>query len=530
MKTNYRRFTWFTTDLVARVVEVLRENPAMGRNTLSKTTGLSMYESEHTLVIWRDYDLYALLDTEDPVEAIAERLELHADPNDEVTEPGLEEDGADDHQWDTPSRYYYDTKADLYLVTLMLRGKPRTVKIPGEMHRAMREAYSDWDGDRQTLNRVAKRFGVSRLWFHAYKAAMGWTHDSDPFSDEEVAAVDPEELAARAVQRRRFVIEKSFDRQREEADRKDAAKFRELERLVIEPLIEDLVARLPALAKEVGPDLVSEVEHPFALVVSPTDLHFGKLSAEGTVADPYNRELAKRRLEDGTRDLLEHVAYHGRPEEIISAMASDWFHVDNVHGATTKGTRQDVDGHVWQMISQGVDLALWFVETLRHHTDKVRLLVVRGNHDSFSSLFLLKTLQVRYAGIWGVEIIDCVRPRTYVDYGKTLMGFTHGEHWKKDMVQKILVEPDRDLLYRTSERVWFTGHKHHEESKDYGGVRWYQLPSLSGDDAWHDEMGYSSSRKSLAGYIVRRDQGVVAQIYAPTTWTLTDLKHERRRS
>jgi hypothetical protein len=85
-----------------------------------------------------------------------------------------------------------------------------------------------------------------------------------------------------------------------------------------------------------------------------------------------------------------------------------------------------------------------------------------------------------------------------------------------------LVEPDRDMLYRTRERVWFTGHKHHEESKDYGGVRWYQLPSLSGDDAWHDQNGYTGARKSLAGYVVRRDDGVVAQIYAPARLTVDE--------
>ena len=514
MRINYRSFPWFDTDLVAQAVEVFRATPEIGRPTLSKVLRLSMFKSEKLLEIFRDHDLFQYLDDVDPVRRISEVLELDGpEPVDEDVELG---DVAEDGQFEVPNQYHYDAGEDLYLVTIRIRGKDRTVRIPGEMHRAMRGAYSDWDGDRHTLNAVAKRFGVSRTWFQAYKTAMGWTHDSDPFSDEEVAEVDPEELAQRALQRRRLAIEKRYDRLTDEQDRKDAERLRRLEHLVLQPAIEDLCSRLPALEPANLVRFLPDLDTlRYAAVISPTDIHYGKHSPAGTVADPYDRDEAKRRLEAGTLDLLTHLARYGTPEEIIVPVGSDWFHVDNAQYGTTKGTRQDVDGHLWQMISGGTELALWLVETLRQAANRVRLVVVRGNHDDFSCLFLLKLLQVRYAGVEDVEVVPSVRQRLYLDYGGTLLGFTHGHHWKKDMVMKILTEPDRELLYRTSERIWFTGHRHHEESKDYGGVRWYQLPSLSGDDQWHEEKGYNCSRKALAGYVIEHDRGVTAQIFAP---------------
>lgn len=514
-KINYRNFSWFDQDVIERVVRALQSNPEMGRPTLSKSAHLSMFKSEKVLEIWRDYDLFQHLDAEDPVEEIITALELdESEEVDESLELGFyEEPEVGDQQFEVANRYHYDAGKDVYIVTLRIKGKDRIVQVPGDLHRAMRQAYSDWDGDRLTLNAVAKEFGVSRTWFTAYKAVMGWTHDSDPFSDEEVANVDPEELAQRAIQRRRHVLEKRFDRLSDAQDRKDAMKFRQLEKLVVEPLVSDLITRLPAL--ETPDMLIEPVEYPFAAVVSPMDLHFGKHSLAEAVQDGYSRDKARKRLESGTRDLLEHIAYYGQPEEIIVGMASDWFHVDNMQGTTTNGTKQDVDGHVWQMISEGVELAMWFIEAMRRAAPRVRVVVVQGNHDTFSSLFLLKLLQVRYAGREDVEIVASVRQRAYLDYGITTMGFTHGQHWKKDMVMRILTEPSPEMLFRTRERVWFTGHKHHEESKDFGGVRWYQLPSLSGDDSWHDAQGYTGSRKSLSGYIIRREQGVVAQLYAP---------------
>ena len=514
MKINYRNFSWFDRNTIAHVVDALQSNPEMGRPTLSKATQLSMFKAEKVLEIWRDHDLFQYLDHAEPVQAIIDALEL--DSEDDVVEETVDEpwDDLGDDPYEVENRYHYDGGKDTYIVTLRLRGKDRIVRVPGDIHRAMRQAYSDWDGDPLTLNASAKEFGVSRTWFQAYKTAMGWTHDSDPFSDEEVAEVDPEELAQRAIQRRRHVLEKRFDQLQSQHDRRDAEKYRNLERSVIEPLVQDLLQRLPRV-EPLSPRVVEELEYPFAAVISPSDLHFGKFSPPFLVDDPYDRRTAKERLEDGTKQLLEHLSYYGQPEQIVVGLASDWFHVDNIQQGTTKGTRQDVDGHVWQMVSEGVDLSLWFVETLRQQTQRVRLVVVPGNHDEFSSLFLLKLLEVRYAGCEDVEVIRSVRQRTYLDYGITTMGFTHGHHWKRDMVMKILTEPSPEMLYRTRERIWFTGHKHHEESKDYGGVRWYQLPSLSGDDQWHDESGYNLSRKSLAGYVIRRDQGVVAQLYAP---------------
>ena len=514
MKIDYRNFAWFDRELIERVVDALRQKPDMGRPTLSKTARITWFQAEKTLNIWRDYDLYQYLDEDDAVEAIIDALELcsEEEPIDDDLEIGVPTEGQE--QYETDTNYHYDAGKDLYLVTIRIKGKARIVQVPGDTHRAMRQAYSDWDGDRQTLNGVAKHFGVSRSWLQAYKTAMGWTHDSDPFSDEEVTANDPEELAQRAIQRRRHVLEKRYDRLLDAQDRRDAEKYRKIEQLVIEPLVSDLASKLPILQPPTFV-LPKPTAHPFAAVISPADLHYGKAGAEAEVDDAYDRASARERLEAATRSLIEHLQCYGRPDEVVVGMANDWFHIDNVHQGTTKGTPQDVDGCTWQVISEGVDLAIWFVEAMRQVGERVRVVAVPANHDEFSGLFLLKLLEVRYAGCEDVEVIRSIRQRIYLNYGITTMGFTHGHHWKKDMVMKILTEPDPEMLYRTRDRVWFTGHRHHEESKDYGGVRWYQLPSLSGEDRWHDARGHTGSRKSLAGYVLQRDQGVVAQLYAP---------------
>jgi hypothetical protein len=516
----HQRFPWLDVDALEAIIDVLREHPSIGYRMLARSTGVTPHQARTFLTWLRRSDLEVVLDQDNALSAIRARLAF--DEIEEAPEAYVEYSGRDDDSdfdmvedaFDVEQQYHYDVSKDFYLVTLRIRGKDRAQRVPGPAYRAMRQAYSDWDGDRQTLNQVAKEFGVSRAWFQALKSAMGWTHDSDPFTDEEVAEVDTDELAQRAIQRKRHALEKKYDRLSDEQDRRDAERYRKLEKLVIEPLVDDLTKRLSRL-QPVPVSALQPSVRPYAAVVSPTDLHYGKHSGHGTVVDPYSRNEAERRLTKATGELLEHLSLYGRPEDLIVAMGSDWFHIDNTLLATTKGTRQDVDGYAWQVISGGVELGLAFIERLRTVADRVTVLVMPGNHDEFASLFFLKLLEVRYAGVSDVQVVSSLRPRQYLAYGETLMGFTHGHHWKRDMVSKILTEPDRELLYRTSERVWFTGHRHHEESKDYGGVRWYQMPSLSGDDRWHDQNGYNLARKSLSGYVVRRDCGVVAQLYAP---------------
>lgn len=79
--------------------------------------------------------------------------------------------------------YTFDEASDVY-ATAMRDGA--VYRLPGEVHRAMKRAYSAWDGDPATLNAVCRHFGMRRKHFVEYKTRHGWTHDSSPFTNEEL--------------------------------------------------------------------------------------------------------------------------------------------------------------------------------------------------------------------------------------------------------------------------------------------------------------------------------------------------------
>ena len=53
-------------------------------------------------------------------------------------------------------------------------------------HKAIKSAYSNWDGDQATLNQIAARFRMPRRYLVEYLRRHGVTHDSEPFTREEV--------------------------------------------------------------------------------------------------------------------------------------------------------------------------------------------------------------------------------------------------------------------------------------------------------------------------------------------------------
>ena len=80
--------------------------------------------------------------------------------------------------------YWYDSQRDKYVVHLPSKKNP--VAIPGETWKTIREAYSNWDGAPASVNELARKLGIARKTVTEILRAMQTTHDSAPWTDEEI--------------------------------------------------------------------------------------------------------------------------------------------------------------------------------------------------------------------------------------------------------------------------------------------------------------------------------------------------------
>jgi hypothetical protein len=406
--------------------------------------------------------------------------------------------------------YTYNKEGDTYIT--FLESAPKPVIVPGAKHRAMLQAYSNWDGQPASINQICRQFDFPRQWLIEYKRVHGWTHDLEPVTHEELRDKPLDELVEQSLQMKRQALYRKFAK-REWSDTQAAAeKWYDFEQSVYLPLTEHIANHAPSYKPTRLP--LKEAENPFAVIFAAFDIHYAKSAWRDETGDSYGRDECRSLLMSHTSALASQVAKYGRPESLIVPVGSDWFHVDNPWGETVNGTRQDMDGSYAQMLMEGCDLAVEYIDFMRQIAP-VTLIYVDGNHDRASSLSMGLYLRAWFRNSADVQCIVKPSPRQYAEYGNTLLGFCHGDDSKVAQYPALMANEAREAWGRTQNRAMFTGHLHHEIQRDIDGVTHYSLPSISSADRWHSRKGFCLSKRALTAYIIDKALGPVATFISP---------------
>jgi hypothetical protein len=95
------------------------------------------------------------------------------------------------------------------------------------------------------------------------------------------------------------------------------------------------------------------------LEVSLSDSHFGKLTVNGEGL--YDTEKIYTNAMDNILNKVQGFDI----DKILLPLGGDFFHVDNMENSTTKGTRQDVSHHIFEIFDKGCQAVVNLVYKLR---------------------------------------------------------------------------------------------------------------------------------------------------------------------
>ncbi len=406
------------------------------------------------------------------------------------------------------SKYVYDESRQRYIFSL--RSRPgKAFVVAQDIIETVTQAYSR-DGGDATINEIARAQGWHRSVVREILRALGKTHDSLPYTDEEISRREEADLIEDGLRLKEQKVYTEVERRSYARLKQLAAEAEHFERFVARRLGEIIATqKLPPIpAVERGP---STERNPFTIFCHPTDLHYGKAGWRDEVGDHYDRDECRRRLLATTQAMLERVALFGAPEKFVIGAGGDWFHIDTDGGTTTRGTPQDADGSWARVFFEGSELACEYVEMLRQ-VAPVQVVFSGGNHDLLSSIMLVAWLGERYKGCTDVEVIRSVQPRQYVEVGQTLVGVAHGDGAKDAKLPNLMAVEAREAWGRTRHRIWFSGHIHTAQTNEYFGSRVIHMPSLAGTDRWHSRQGYVGNRKALSAYVIDHSEGLIADL------------------
>jgi predicted phosphodiesterase/uncharacterized protein (DUF433 family) len=399
--------------------------------------------------------------------------------------------------------YCYNRQTDTYLTTI--KGLSEPIETSGIQHRGIIRAYSEVNGNPSTINQLVQSFNIPRDFLTQYLKIHDITHEGPPFSAEELKSKSVAEIAADFSDMKRQELIATISERSLKETKKSADKWDEFDE-TINRVTEDWADKF---SSSYTPRLLTlpKTRNKFSIVLFPTDLHFGK----ATVDENYNIDEL---LLLHTQKLITSVSLYGRPEQIYIPVGSDWFNCDNPAGQTTGGTPQEITTSPGKILVEGLELKVKFVDLLRQ-VAPVTLILCKGNHDEHSSIALLKYLQAWYRQCKDVTVIESLRPRNYIQVHSTLLGITHGEDIKVGQLPLLMAQEARILWGKTRFSLWVTGHRHQLQLQDQSGVMTFQGSSLNSADTWHDEHGYTISRRELSAVIIDSEDGPVNYITSP---------------
>ena len=253
---------------------------------------------------------------------------------------------------------------------------------------------------------------------------------------------------------------------------------------------EELIGAIKGLAPTVKKHPTKRILKDLCLLeLSLPDMHFGKIDGL-TIAEQADLFV------EAVGDLLGKVAGYN-VERIIIPIGNDVFNSEGMRQTTTKGTPQR-DNEDWRKIyAMGWKAVAAAILTASEYIP-VDVVIVPGNHDFERTYYLGETLAAYFNNNENVTVYNDGECRFYYKYGKTLLGYTHGDK-EKPYELPLIMATERPLEFsQTTHRSWRLGHLHKHMKDEFRGVEVEFLPALCGDDEWHRQMGYATPRRATA--------------------------------
>lgn len=288
--------------------------------------------------------------------------------------------------------------------------------------------------------------------------------------------------------------------------------------LRLEDLKNEWLQTIKSKAPTYKPFQYKKIEDPHLLVIDIADVHIGKLAAKSQTGEDYNVQIAVDRVKSGVEKLIQKT--NGFPiEKILFVIGNDILHTDTTTGTTTKGTSQDTDGMWFENYKIAHQLYVEVIDRLSTIA-KVHVVHCPSNHDVMSGFYLAQSMEAYYHNNPNTTFDVSIRHRKYYEYGKNLLGFSHGDGAKDSSL--MLTMATETPLWRVSEsdkqyRYWYLHHMHHMnrikyvDGKDHIGGTIEYLRAVSGTDGWHNRNGFLSPQ-SIYAFLHQKDSGQVARI------------------
>ena len=282
----------------------------------------------------------------------------------------------------------------------------------------------------------------------------------------------------------------------------------------IEAAVKDRVEPIPADAAVLRQSKEKDYSVSAATVYPIGDPHIGMYAWKEECGEDFDTDIAEREIVK----VFQRLAQLAPPtEEAVILNLGDFFHADNSASRTVRsGNPLDTDTRWANVLRVGIRIMFQIITAALYRHKKVTVRNCIGNHDDHSAIALTYALAESFRFAENVTIETSPSMFWYWKFGKNLVGATHGDKTKLIDLPLVMAHDVPKWWGETLHRYWYTGHVHHKQVLEEGGVIAESFRTLAPRDSYH------AGRKYRAG----RDMNAIVlhEAYGETDRIRTDIR------
>jgi len=252
------------------------------------------------------------------------------------------------------------------------------------------------------------------------------------------------------------------------------------------------------------------------LLLDNADLHIGRLAYGNETGDSYDIKIAVKRDNDSTDYFMNEAHYLAKRkpfEKVLMVFGNDYFNYTHAKPftATSNGTYQESDSRYQKMFITGVNQAITRIERASE-LGPVHVIFIPGSHDEENTWYMSIVLNAYFRNNPNVTIDVSPTLRQFLQFGKNLLGFDHGQYPTFERLFANMAFADTKAWEATVFKYFYTGHLHHKEVKakvwqggpreikiakgnmliteDLNGILFDRLTSLTSNDYYEHSRGF----------------------------------------
>lgn len=269
-----------------------------------------------------------------------------------------------------------------------------------------------------------------------------------------------------------------------------------------------MAAELPRLDSSVH--LSKGLNDNLCNLLTFTDYHLGMLAWHKEGGADWDLKIAERVLWESFHKMLYAMP---RASTCVLNIQGDFLHSDGLLPVTPAHKHVlDQDGRFSKIVAVAIRVLRRLIDHALVNHDHVHLLIIEGNHDEASSVWLRQMFAALYEFESRLTVNDSELPYYVYQHGDVMLAFHHGHKVKNEQLPLLFAAQFPRMWGATEKRYCHTGHRHHLDEKEYSGMTVTQHPTLSARDAYAARGGWIAERAAL-GITYHKTQGQYARTY-----------------